>query len=1129
MKGVRSKVSSPTLDELLHDCRLRRLFSAEARDCALQLWILQIRSGTSLESRVVYGRLLPYNHSSDRWSATDDDRFRTLREGISTQFVRLNLYVKSDRCEALLRSLCSGRTISELSAELGLGSPGALNARFGATALAAHTLVYRPVACLLNRDAGERLSLASPHGGAGAFSASITRTDKEELFRVGESYDGALAASAIEQLSADTGLNFGGSDVSRFGDLELMVFPALDDLERSLLSVSWIGDPTTLVARFNPIQLPQFGRFEVRLNITNDGQIIYSGLATAEPDAQGIFETRFGLTEQLHSRADGSEIEIFAFNNEEPGVGTLCCRWRTGYIREIHTQGILANQKTTPIKFDWLEKTVRPTTAARAKSVLTINRGGPGFASQVGGREADPWVPANRNLVSLFRRLHPPKSEGRFFLRWGQGDGEGRLLFAEWFKALLHKYQQHQITIFDPYFETAGLGLLLVGAARDADYIVFRSLPKHKPKRDEDGAGEPASDYLVLDETSDEETDEAGSAGIDNLVASCEHNRSSLRHFRLRIFGLKYGRLHDRYILVMGADGLPVAGFHLSNSFQSAAQNFPLLITPIPADTLLEVERYKSELVYEAGRPQPDRGSEAPAMRLLFESTSSSSREVRHYEPLRFLEKAQAGDALSLWIGAPSLRGLCGEPLKERMKELALLKDESLKLPGIDGLRRALGRGLGDDIAGFMANWEVLGEVLAHSPVENYHLEELRPDQGFLSCLREVLAAAFDRQHDGEEKEFTIIDSQSFRDTVETLLQQSRRPHHFFHPTKYAGLNWSEYFAIKLLWWHAPDQLLKMTEAHAARVPAEHGDSDVVRLSLLSQIVSDISLSVQLDIDRTHRDDLINSHMGLLKWLGLNALERQLDRPDGLADVLTRITSFSYVDQVRTLGWMVHNAAKDPRKAETYGRLVSALHGTLPATVAAHDLNHLVDSMRGHMRRLSWAEPWLFRDVIAPLLDNGRASFDDACEIWIEELKMVLGLLPEHNSRLFNRAREGQTTNIAAFLLAGSGPARRRTSVKALKAILKQSQRIVQQPLASTSDWTRWDGALGVSMWILGFARWGQYYLREQSAEDSGLDRLAADALALAMVRPMSEWRSMNVGAGEFAAFLDHADELLGS
>ncbi|MCR2577143.1 VPA1262 family N-terminal domain-containing protein, partial [Salmonella enterica] len=87
-----------------------------------------------------------------------------------------------------------------------------------------------------------------------------------------------------------------------------------------------------------------------------------------------------------------------------------------------------------------------------------INRGNLGFTSHVGGREIDVWVPANKELLSIFEQLHPKKSEGMFFLRWGQSDGEGRLQFVEWFRKVLSQYQEHQIVIFDPYFEDAGLG-----------------------------------------------------------------------------------------------------------------------------------------------------------------------------------------------------------------------------------------------------------------------------------------------------------------------------------------------------------------------------------------------------------------------------------------------------------------------------------------------------------------------------------------------------------------------------------------------------------------------------------------------------------------------------------------------
>jgi hypothetical protein len=221
----------------------------------LQLWILQIKSEQSVENRIIYGRLLPYSYSSDSWSASDDDDFDTFGQA-RAQVVRLNLYLKSVHCAELLRRLSAGRTISEISDELGLGLTKNLRARFGATALAPQELVYRPVACLLNRDAHDRISPSSPHGGAGAFSASITQTNKGALLRLGQDYDVALTESVVKDLKGHTGLDFGGVDTARFGDLELMVFPALDDLERPLLSVNWTDAPLAFVVRFNPMQVP---------------------------------------------------------------------------------------------------------------------------------------------------------------------------------------------------------------------------------------------------------------------------------------------------------------------------------------------------------------------------------------------------------------------------------------------------------------------------------------------------------------------------------------------------------------------------------------------------------------------------------------------------------------------------------------------------------------------------------------------------------------------------------------------------------------------------------------------------------------------------------------------------------
>jgi hypothetical protein len=179
-EGNSQNSMASTLDDLLGDGRLERLFSNQNRACALQLWVLQIKSEQSTEMRVVYGRLLPYSHSSNGWSFSNNDSHLVFGN-IKVKITRLNLYIDSIHCAELLRQLSAGQSISAINETLGLESPKKLREQFGCTTLVTDNLVYRPVAYLLNRDAHERRSLSSPHSAAGAFSASITQTNKKAL------------------------------------------------------------------------------------------------------------------------------------------------------------------------------------------------------------------------------------------------------------------------------------------------------------------------------------------------------------------------------------------------------------------------------------------------------------------------------------------------------------------------------------------------------------------------------------------------------------------------------------------------------------------------------------------------------------------------------------------------------------------------------------------------------------------------------------------------------------------------------------------------------------------------------------------------------------------------------------
>ena len=48
-----------SLNDLINDGRLERLFSKCDRDCALQLWILQMKSSDCIESRLVMDGCFP--------------------------------------------------------------------------------------------------------------------------------------------------------------------------------------------------------------------------------------------------------------------------------------------------------------------------------------------------------------------------------------------------------------------------------------------------------------------------------------------------------------------------------------------------------------------------------------------------------------------------------------------------------------------------------------------------------------------------------------------------------------------------------------------------------------------------------------------------------------------------------------------------------------------------------------------------------------------------------------------------------------------------------------------------------------------------------------------------------------
>ena len=215
-----------------------------------------------------------------------------------------------------------------------------------------------------------------------------------------------------------------------------------------------------------------------------------------------------------------------------------------------------------------------------------------------------------------------------------------------------------------------------------------------------------------------------------------------------------------------------------------------------------------------------------------------------------------------------------------------------------------------------------------------------------------------------------------------------------------------------------------------------------------------------------------------------------------------------------------------PTAKEAFEIVRQALLGELPPTLSRSDAKFLVDSLLGHMRKLGWSEPWLFSEVIVPLLEVDRVTPDELSDIWMEELFLHLSELLNGEIASFSRSREGRVTEIAAYLLARSHFETQCKTIDGLLNSLKKARSNVQRPLASTLNWTKWDCSLEAAMWIYAFCRHVEHYMEESVKLPTKFNDLQQSSKSIAMVRTLDEWRYNGVDRGAFASFIEEVGEI---
>lgn len=1076
-----SAISGLDLSIVTTDTKLARILGGDDRACALELWVLQLQVHGAIVNRLLYGRVSPYDFSNGSWSSPAEDRFKVVRDGLSAQCVRLTLYCPSSSLLGLLSAMTAGSTLADSSKSANVSLSDAFVKRFGSVKLQL-PLAVRPTMHLPTRDYFRWFTdKVSPTSISSCDSASICSLLKSELFLTGKEEDRELANFAIDLLSADTGLDFANIDAWRIGDLELLVLPGLTEQGGSLINLYTVSSGVDV-----QIEQPlasDADSFRVHARLLNDGAVFHTTSKVISPSVTYPVTINLSWPPALGEIRDAFVLEIEA-QNSQTGASWLCYQWGSYLVRQSG-QTINFTGGHAQFKSDWLSKALRPSHMSRLEEAQQITRHTRGTESVIGGRKADPWVTANQHVTSTVKSLIPPRSKGRFFLRYSEGENTGRLELAEWIQRLLADHRDKHIAWFDPYMEDIGIHLLNTYGSDSGTYTIFT------------GSGRVESTpwwkrvyaWVKRDTPSDERPDRR----ILNLLAACKAWETRYRMVHLRVFGLPQADLHDRMVLVRDAQMRPIVGYHLSNSLQKANENYPLLITPIPADVLQDVLDYSDQLLRSCASPAGGRENGGVKLKSLFDSQWQGEKP-QNYIPIDVFEMARVGEILDWWLSSSGLAGLDPPTLKEQLDVRGLLRDGQLR----DDLFTYLPAKMwqeGMQLPNFNSAWDALGVVLSSTMAGDTISEA--PDKS-VPPLRDALLKYLDSDRSDAipppERRAIVDMTTELRKSLTDLMRQTAELQQLFSYCV-TEVSWGDYYALKVLWATDPAALLTWVEAGTD----ERFKTNGRRQLGLKCAVRLISFEVEHSCLPRQLEALLKSSNGLLRWIGYVAFEKIAhDDPKALAPI--GITSLlASDDRLNLLGWMTARAVH--WNVPIRQKLIQELQTSIPAKLDGVALKKVVDSMRNVVGKVYDTPPWMLGEVLLHLVNTQRLEVDVVTRLWFDEL-LSTWTKRDTSSIIFRIDTEGYFTDEVAKLCAMASANVQKAILKKVSKEIAAHARVVQRPFSAQLNWSSYNQAFMMLLWISSYLwAWLNQSLRPSKIEQ--VLQLAEAALAR---RNEGEW-----------------------
>lgn len=1054
---------------LLHASRDSRFANAIALDsearCLLTLWIWDQKENPH-GPQLLHGWLMRTDQeASHRWSSVK-------QENGHVRYRRLLLRTHCNRVLQVLGALLSGKSLSDACGEAKLDGPkdgGALRLE---TPAEKSRYEVGPVVLLETRDvtlnrSAKSLPLRSPNHAAPGWHFSLYLKDKDTLRQAMASKDGADKASehvknALEYLTSETGLDFRGTDAARLGNVDFMVFPAVDTAEQPLVDVNVVSTGNGREKKAEAI----------RVTVKS---------ATWAPETECLVRCRQRIGHEVASDM-ARTVSSNDFTTEFPAVEPLGATTVSLFVRRPGQTDwhLLFEQQYHWIRRIGLQMGIWGL-KSRVESGLDAGFNSPKWKNRVASIMERTQVHARKSTIGdadtawetavargreMASGLFPRESGAQFFGKgWAQ---EGRLNFIEWFLSLVRRTNAQAVALIDPFFDTVGVDLL---ARMEMTQVLYKVITCTQI---------PSEDDALASEDATGESDKKTRA--DRILRMCKTLGPVLDTLKIQLWDLRSratqeksdkpdqkGKriFHDRYLLLFDDENRLKCGYHLSNSIQAATKNHPLLVTPIPDDVLDDVFRYVGDL------EECNKSVTGEAERVLLYSTLKTDKPretpAEHPAPSALPGVARLSEVLGVPVGRLQDKGdtapLSANAISELAKTLAASEEAAFH-----DLWTAWAFACANDHTLEEANTSLVnGASSSLSAALGRELKngrEYAPPVGVknLQAAREILLVAH-----------------HFREPYAKALDHAK--HFLSHsPRAYHLQAWGLKYAAEALVDVDPEGLVAMTGTWMSELDERLDEAlSGPTLNVLSIVL--VRMFEVLSTRPTERmiQALLGSTSDFLRALGARAVAEHRDVTvetgiqwlNGLRNNRERIlalaewTSDLRVEANRSGGQESEDVAQ--RRKKLMSELADRWQGEeKPGELLGEIFERVSGPMKG-----SWARSTL-TDLFLPLMNRGVLTAKEvADELSITLFDRIGSHFPstkgQGRRQQYYSPTDGEFTDVTAWLLTQVRPELRKTYVTNLKKAMDVGWPELHRPFAQSIDYEKWSGARDGLRWATSF------------------------------------------------------------